>query len=145
MYLKDEVVHFKFKEDIFNEYVVQKIALPSNDDLETFENLSDFKILKPQEKEGKKSIMFFRSMTFLPLLSTNNILSINSIDLTLIAQSIAATTQSVWDEIKDDEHSVNAEHKEATFSLFSFLWNFYQGLLKLFGVKKFTICISCVS
>ena len=145
MYLKDEVVHFKFKEDIFNEYVVQKIALPSNDDLETFENLSDFKILKPQEKEGKKSIMFFRSMTFLPLLSTNNILSINSIDLTLIAQSIAATTQSVWDEIKDDEHSVNAEHKEATFSLFSFLWNFYQGLLKLFGVKKFTICISCLS
>ena len=67
----------------------------------------------------------------------NAILSLDSSDPALIAQSIAAAAQNVMDEIKDEEDFELSDYKEAYLRLLSFLWCFQQGLFKpqKFGIK----------
>ena len=88
-------------DDLYDKSFIQSMNVPSDDDFETFESPADFKNLRPSA--DKKNTRCFRNLVLLPPFAFSAILSISSTDPASMAQDIAAASQNVQDEIKDDD------------------------------------------
>ena len=90
------VVRFKSVKVLFSSDYITTMAIPSIEDMKTFETLSDFKNLKP-EKDNKVA---FRNLILLPPFVLKAISSISSKDAPNLACTISAAAQNLKISLK---------------------------------------------
>ena len=101
------------------------IEVPSNNNFETFENISEFKKLKQQ----KKTISFFRNIVLLSPFAMPSILLVSLRHSSQMVQSSAVTSLNIKHKLSTHEDVDPKEHLQGTNSILAFLQCHSQRLL----------------